>query len=201
MFMKKMLLIAVCFSAVVVSAKTNASNRTVQFNEATHNARLEQKIERATVNQLQLQLREDLALLNRAADQKKLDDVITIGTRVMKQAKALEKYVSPNDKVAIINGSPTLAYVLWEAEPAEEFVAIAKIMQKKTTLTKLLDRHSDLFQNQGFFAWVSGRIETMHVRYAPMADEFMEWSGCATEVSQAQEKGIPVRSVNEVCTK
>lgn len=202
--MKKMLLASLflavwCFAMAAPTTK-NISEMNVDASITQNNFNmLDRQVASAEFKQLQARLQVDLDLLNQAADNKKLNDVITIGTRVMKEAERFKKYVDPNDKIAVINDHPTPGYLLWEAQIAEEFVVIAQILQHKTTLAKALKKHADLSQDFGLFAWITGRVDSINFLFYSMSEQFIQWKECPKAISEAQEKGLSVLPVKQVC--
>lgn len=159
------------------------------------------RAEQNEVNVLKEQLEQDISLLNQAADKRDLKEVERLGKQVLAQAKKLKKQVPSHEKVALVNGKPTAAYVLLEAQTAREFVLMAQIMQRKTSLAQVLDKDSRLREGNGFFAWLTGNVAQMNVSFVSMAEQFREWKKCAQELNLAQERGVYVRPASEVCAQ
>ena len=150
---------------------------------------LANRVDRADLQTLKDRVEQDMTALNQAADARNLKEVVLLGKRVVEEAKALEKHVRPGDKVALVDGEPNPGYVVWEAQPAEEFVLLAQILQGKARLARTVDQHPDLLNHHGFLGWVTGNVPQMHVNYISMAEHFVNWKNCEAEILFAQEQG------------
>ena len=158
-----------------------------------------QQIDKAQVEALQNQLAKDLAAMDDAAQRQNFKEVEKFAQEAIIDAKELKKLVPADEKIAVINNVPTAKYTLFQAEIAEEFLVLARVMQGKIKLADAIRKNDKLTKQQGFFGWITGHVKQMNIRYMNIAEAFKDWKKCSTEVAFAQGAKVVKKSPQEVC--
>lgn len=152
-----------------------------------------------SANALADTLEEKIVDMNQAVEDGQFEKVAQLADQVIVLSQRLKKQLPPDAPVAIVNGRATPGYVVFEASVAPEFLVLAQIMLGKISLAQAVEENPSLARQDGFFAWITGVISHMNVRYVSMAEAFRSWEKCPAEVAAAKDKGVITKDSAHVC--
>ena len=149
--------------------------------------------------------------MDEAADDDNMPLVIETASAIKGEVKKLEGKTTPQQRqqVALIQVATndgyedryTPGYALFRAAFADEFLALARVINGEKTLADTIRENPSLAQDGGVVGYLQGKVKYMDVRYLPIAEAFKRWKNCAYEVAAAQKEGVVAKSPKDFCGK